>query len=98
VHTGVELRSPNVAKREGAAWASLVDELQGLAFVEGGLVRTFNPGFARARTGLASVGVGLKFRARKVFSAQVDVAWPLRATEATSKNDPRVHARLGLDF
>jgi hemolysin activation/secretion protein len=98
VHTGVELRSPNVAKREGASWSSFLNELQGLAFVEGGLVRTFNPGFARARTGLASAGVGLKLRARKVFSAQVDVAWPLRATEATQKNDPRVHARLGLDF
>ena len=61
-------------------------------------MRTFNPGFAYARTGLASAGVGLKFRARKIFNAQVDVAWPLRATDATKKNDPRVHARLGLDF
>lgn len=97
VHTGVELRTPNVAKREGYGLSAL-DELQGLAFVEGGLVRTFNPGFAYARTGLASAGVGLKFRARKVFNAQVDVAWPLRATDSTKKNDPRVHARLGLDF
>ncbi|MES2089645.1 MAG: ShlB/FhaC/HecB family hemolysin secretion/activation protein, partial [Pseudomonadota bacterium] len=97
VHGGLEVRSPNVAKREGF-WSSYLDELQGLAFAEAGLVRTFNPGFAKARTGLAGAGVGVKLKARKVFNAQVDVAWPLRATDATQKNDPRVHARLGLDF
>lgn len=97
VHGGLEVRSPNAAKSEGF-WTAYLDELQGLAFAEVGLVRTFNPGFAQARTGLAGAGVGVKLKARKVFNAQVDVAWPLRATESTPKNEPRVHARLGLDF
>ena len=98
-HVGLELRSPNwrnhVVSDEGAGW---VDDLGVQLFLEGGQVRTINAGQAQDRSTLAGAGMGLRLKALRRLSAQIDVAWPLKGTDATRQYAPRAHARLGMEF
>lgn len=97
-HAGLELSGPNWGKGEQGRWLTRLSELQAYGFAEAGLVRTKNPGAGEARRALAGVGMGLRLRQGKAISGQVDVAWPLRSTDAITKGHPRVHARLGVEF
>lgn len=97
-HAALEVRSPNLRGALTDATTNWLDEAYWHAFVDAGFVRTKNPGNALERTSLAASGMGLRLRVRKALSAQVDIAWPMRATDATEKHDPRAHMRLGLDF
>ncbi|MBI5335808.1 MAG: ShlB/FhaC/HecB family hemolysin secretion/activation protein [Burkholderiales bacterium] len=104
VLAGVELRGPNLARRDAPADAagggSVFDEITAYGFLEGGSIRLIGGD----RQTLAGTGVGLKLRARKSLSANVDVAWPLKSTPAadgghvTQAGQPRLHVRVGAEF
>lgn len=104
VLAGVELRGPNLARRDAPADAaggrSVFDEITAYGFLEGGSIRLIGGD----RQTLAGTGVGLKLRARKSLSANVDLAWPLKSTPAadgghvTKAGDPRLHVRVGAEF
>lgn len=98
LHAGLEVRSPNWAGDAAGRESAMFTEVQALAFVEAGQVQTHEAGNAQDRTTLAGTGVGLKVRARRHVSAQMDVAWPLRSTDATRRHDPRAHVRVGVEF
>ncbi len=98
VHFGIELAGPNWGNGPEGSWRHGLTELRGHLFTEAGLVRIKNPGAQENQASLAGAGVGLKMRWRKRVSAELDLAWPLKSTDATSKNDPRVHARVSLEF
>lgn len=108
VLAGLELRGPNLARRDALAdvqaeaggWRALFDEITAYGFLEAGSIRLIDG----ERQTLAGTGVGLKLRARKSLSAHVDVAWPLKSTPAadgghvTQAGEPRVHVRVGAEF
>lgn len=104
VLAGVELRAPNLARASSPAAAEPVwrafDEVTPYGFLEGGSIRLIGGD----RQTLAGTGVGLKVRARKTLTANVDVAWPLKSTRAadgrpvSQAGDPRVHVRVGAEF
>lgn len=98
VHAGLEVRSPNWVSGLAGDGSSALAEVQALAFVEAGRVQTHEAGNAQEHTTLAGTGLGLKVRARRNVSAQMDVAWPLRSTDATRRHDPRAHVRVGVEF
>jgi hemolysin activation/secretion protein len=70
-----------------------------LAFVDVGRTYVFEPGVGQAaRTSLAGAGFGFRVKLRKAVTGELDVAWPLRATAATSVNTARAHFKLAVDF
>ncbi len=102
----VEWRTANLAGGAGAAlpdgWAGPGGALTELAltlFAEAAQARTLDPLPGQAgRVTLAGSGLGLRLRGGPMLSADLDLAWPLRATASSPRREPRLHARLGVQF
>lgn len=95
---------------QGPNWAAAISrglglperqltEWSALGFLEGARVRIHDPQFGQAaRTDLAGAGLGLRLGAAPGASAEIDLAWPLKATTFSPSQRLRVHARLALRF
>lgn len=88
----VELRRPFAPRGH-------VQELTGLAFLEGAALRTRNalPGQDDGFQ-LAGAGLGLRLRAWQDLSAELDWAQALHETDAVDAGDQRVHFALDYTF
>lgn len=102
---GLEWRSPNllaapvVAGTAAKAQASWWRELTLLGYAEGGRVQTLSPLPEQTEhTWLAGAGLGLRLRAGAGLSADLDLAWPLKSTRISPKNEPRLHLRLSAQL
>lgn len=93
---GAEWRSANLAPRlglEGLTEATL------LAFAEAGRTRVLEPLPEQpVRTPLAGAGVGLELRASGGLAAALELGWPVKRLASQPDRDPRLHARLGLNY
>lgn len=98
MHAGLELSSPNWGGGPVGSWRAAVQELSLHGYLEVGHVRVQNPSLDDGPLTLAGAGLGMSLTLWQSVSARVDMAWPLRATPATRKGDPRVHARLVYEF
>ena len=110
----VEWRSANLARSLAGLWAAEaaadagnaaergsggLTDLSLLAFAEVAQARTLDPLPNQAgKVSLAGSGVGLRLRSGAQWSADLDLAWPLKATAQSPSRQPRLHARLGLQF
>jgi hemolysin activation/secretion protein len=96
----LEWRSPNLAPRNAAApAASPLDDLALLAFVDVARAQIQQPlpGQA-ARVHLLGSGVGLRVRAWRRLSAELDLAWALKGTALSPEDQLRLHLRLLAQF
>jgi hemolysin activation/secretion protein len=92
---GLELSSPSLA----GAWAPGLNELLLLAFGEAARLDYLEAtAFQESRFELASVGLGLRFRAAKRVSGALDYAWPLQDAAGVEAGDGRIHFRLGAEW
>jgi hemolysin activation/secretion protein len=94
----VEWRSPDLLR-------SLLDQvaagngLNAIAFVDAAKSHTLQPAAGQpSSVGLAGAGIGLRLSAGNGLRADLDLAWPLRATTLTATSEPRLHARLVARF
>jgi hemolysin activation/secretion protein len=97
VHAGLELATPNWGGGPADSWRAELTELQAYGFAEMGQVHILYPTADDGPVRLAGAGLGLRVGSQRL-SAQIDLAWPLRATLATSKGSPRLHAKLSCAF
>jgi hemolysin activation/secretion protein len=92
---GVELHSPSLA----GTWAPELNDLHVLGFAEGARLIFLEASAAQeSRFNLASVGVGMRFRAWKQVSGSLDYARALHAAGGVESGDQRVHFRLGAEW
>lgn len=92
---GLELRTPSLAK----ALPDGIDELRLLAFTEGAVLRVKDT--LPQQTGrfiLSSVGVGVRLKTMRYFTASLDVGWPFKDTTNTRSGDPRAHFKMQYEF
>ena len=95
----LEWRSPNFAKQLDAAPKPVLDELTLLGFVDVAQLYTLMPSAGQnARTPLIGSGFGVRARAWRNWSAELDIGWPLKATSRTPDRDARLHARIVAKF
>jgi hemolysin activation/secretion protein len=97
-YSGVEVSGPNWGHGAEGSWRASFSELQAYGFAEAGLVRVINPGAEEAQRNLAGVGMGLRIKRGKGLSANVDLAWPLKKTDASPDSAPRLHTRVRVEF
>lgn len=90
----LEARTPNLAARLGEP----VGDLHLIAFVDGGEVRVKEPITADDRFTLAGAGVGVRVRAARGLSADLDWAVALKPLGQTGRGDSRAHFRLGYEW
>jgi hemolysin activation/secretion protein len=98
VFAGLEVSGPNWGGGPAGSWRAALTELQAYAFGEAGQIRMHNPSSEGGQTRLAGTGFGLKLRLPSKLAASADVAWPLASTAATRKGQPRLHARVSIEF
>lgn len=92
---GLELRSPPLA----GEWSPGLNELNLLGFAEAARLQYLEPGaFQESRFELASVGLGVRFRAVKWLTGALDYAWPLQDAGGVEAGDGRIHFRLGAEW
>jgi hemolysin activation/secretion protein len=99
---GVQWQSPNWAAALSSGLGlpeRQLTEFSALGFLDGGRVRIHDPQPGQAaRSDLAGAGMGLRLGAAPGASAEIDLAWPLKATAYSPTQSLRVHARLALRF
>jgi hemolysin activation/secretion protein len=95
-----EWRSANLWPASGDGATGLrIDDLSLLAFVDAARLRVREPSVGQdARFTLAGTGFGLRVRALKQLTADVDLAWPLRSTAESPSGEPRLHVRFSAAF
>jgi len=92
---GLELSSPSLA----GTWAPGLNELRLLGFAEAARLDYLEAtALQESRFDLASVGMGLRFRAAKNVSGALDYAWPLEDAGGVEAGDGRIHFRLGAEW
>jgi len=92
---GLELRSPSLS----GAWAPQLNELFMLGFAEAARLDYLEASaLQQKRFDLASVGLGLRFRAVKNVSGALDYAWPLEDAGGVEAGEGRIHFRLGMEW
>ena len=96
----LEWRSANLAGALGdPGGPGHLSDLNLLAFAEAAQARSLDPlPNQAAKVSLAGSGLGLRLRGGPLWSADLDLAWPLKATAQSPGRQPRLHARLGLQF
>ena len=99
----LEWRSANLlgsgTTATGSGSGSLWNELQGLVFIDKGETTVREPSAGQPpRATLAGTGFGLRVRMAQTLRGELDVAWPLNDTRASSTGKPRLHARLQATF
>ena len=90
ISLSLEARTPNQAAKV-ATW---LDDLHGLAFVDGGTVSVLEPITADRRFTLAGAGLGLRLKSRGGVSAGIDWAVALKDLGNTRRGDSRAHFKL----
>lgn len=98
---GLEWRSANLVPRPepGAGRSPWLGQLVAIAFAEAARSTVLEPSAGQAaRVPLAGAGVGLRLRAAPSLEADLDLAWPLKSSAATTRNDPKLHVRLAAQF
>lgn len=97
-----EWRGPNLFAGDADAASkasSFWNELSLLGFVDVARAYISQPLAGQAaRVSLLGSGVGLRLRVRQSVNADVDLAWPLKATQSTPDRSPRIHVRLAAQF
>lgn len=92
---GLELSSPSLS----GAWAPAFNELRLLGFAEAARLEYLEAtALQESRFDLASVGMGLRFRAAKHVGGVLDYAWPLEDAGGVKAGDGRIHFRLGAEW
>lgn len=92
---GLELSSPSLA----GALAPAINDLRILGFAEAARLQFIEASaLQESRFDLASVGLGLRFRAAKHVSGALDYAWPLEDAGGVEAGDGRIHFRLGAEW
>jgi hemolysin activation/secretion protein len=83
----------------GKPGQAFVSRAFALAFADAGRAYIFDPAVGQSPyTSLASVGVGLRAWLGKSVTGAFDLAWPLKATSATSTGSPRALVTVALGF
>lgn len=91
----IELRSPSLATRIG----TFVDEARLFAFLDAGLVSVIDKSpDTPASSRVASYGGGLRLKLFGLFSGEILVGVPLKATDETRRNDPRATFQVKGEF
>lgn len=91
----LEWRSGNLMGAPEAGESPLLNNLNVIGFVDVARLYTLLPSAGQAaRTPLAGTGLGLRAQAWRRWNAELDLAWPLKATSRSPDRDVRVHARL----
>ncbi len=92
---GLELSSPSLA----GAWSPGLNELRVLGFAEAARLDYLEASVLQeSRFDLASVGLGMRFRAARYVSGALDYAWPLEDAGGVEAGDGRIHFRLGAEW
>jgi len=95
VQAGLELRTPPLSKDASSFW----NQTYALGFVEGAQLETLEPlADQQSRFTLSSTGLGLRMKAAKGFSVDMDFAYPLKQTSNTTARDVRVQWRMAYEF
>ena len=95
VRVGLELSSPSLA----GAWAPILNELRVLGFAEAARLQYLEAtALQDSRFDLASIGLGMRFRAARHVSGALDYAWPLEDAGGVVAGNGRVHFRLGAEW
>ena len=99
---GLQWQGPNLAaglSRGLGLPERQLTEFSALGFLDAGRVRIHDPQPGQAAsTGLAGAGLGLRLGAAPGATAELDLAWPLKATINSPDQRLRVHARVALRF
>lgn len=95
VRVGLELHSPSLA----GAWATWLTELNVLGFAEAAWLQEIDTtAYQASRFNLASVGLGMRFRATKRMNGTLDYAWPLADAGGVAAGDGRFLFSLGAEW
>jgi hemolysin activation/secretion protein len=93
-----ELRSPTLIGK-GDTSPDPADEWRFLAFADAGVVGIYDPlPSQKKRTGLASIGLGTRFKVRSHYNGSVDAAIPLIEQTNADNGEVRVTFRGWADF
>jgi hemolysin activation/secretion protein len=91
----LELRSPHLLPGS----MDVVDKLQAIAFVDGGLGWIQNPlADEPERNDLASAGLGLRFKVWQYFEGVLDLGFPLLKLDQVEAGDPKLHFLIASEF
>lgn len=94
VHGAFEVRSPSFLPE-----ALGPGQLYALAFVEGARLGLLSPlPLQQSTFSLSSSGVGVRLKAAKGLSVNVDWALPFKSLTYTQARDSRLHARMAYEF
>lgn len=92
---GLELHSPSLT----GASTPVLNDLYLLGFVEGARLYYLDASaLQQSQFDLASTGLGLRFRAGKIFSGGLDYAHALKSAGGVLSGDNRIHFRLGAEW
>jgi hemolysin activation/secretion protein len=70
-----------------------------LAFIEGAQLHVQDPlPSQEARSKLSSVGLGLRLKALRTFTAALDIGFPFTDTQYTRAGEPRVLFKVAYEF
>jgi len=95
VQAGLELRTPPLSKDASSFW----NQTYALGFVEGAQLETLEPlADQQSRFTLSSTGLGLRMKAAKGFSVDMDFAYPMKQTSNTTAREVRVQWRMAYEF
>lgn len=90
-----ELSPAAAAGKSPAFWRELVV----LAYADAGRSQTLQPLPEQTEhVWLGGAGLGLRLRAGRALSAELDLAWPLKSTRISPKYEPRLHFRLSAQL
>lgn len=94
VHGALEVRSPSFLPE-----ALGPGQLYALAFVEGARLRLLSPlPQQQSRFLLSSSGVGVRLKAAKGLSVNIDWALPFKSLTYTQARESRLHAKVAYEF
>ncbi|MCX7099393.1 MAG: ShlB/FhaC/HecB family hemolysin secretion/activation protein [Methylococcales bacterium] len=96
-HGSLELYSPHLLPQDGM-WES-INTLRALVFVDGGYgwIKDALPG-VQSQFGLASSGVGLRFKAWKYLNGYLDVGIPFISQGTIESGEPRLHFKVATEY
>ncbi len=91
----LEIKSPRLVPVS----LEYVNELQAIAFFDGGYGRNYSvlPGTPET-TQLASTGFGMRFRMWEYFKGILDVGFPLISRDTVQAGDPKLHFIVATEF
>lgn len=80
-------------------WPFSPDNMQGIAFVDYGYVKTHKPlPGEQTHSELLSVGLGVRYSIDSWLSGRLDYGWPLKTAPLATNRDPRAHFSLTLSY